>query len=510
MKVVLIHIKENFTPVPPTGLLYVGTMLKREGHEVRVFDINIKEKNSIIEKIKNIDPDMVGFSAMTTSYSVTKEFNRELKKEVPYAYYCWGGVHATALPIETIKENSLDFLVYGEGEFTMVEVCKRIKNKKNPSTRLGASSSEQGINLEGVSGVYYVEGGDIKKNPPRAFIENLDSLPIPDRSLLENFKWYLSPPGILRGKFYYGITTMYTSRGCPYQCIFCASKIVHGGRIRRRSVDNVIKEMSYLKDSFGVTGIYFNDDTFATDVIWLKEFCDKLKESSLNMVWGCQTRADIAQNLDILKIMKKAGCVQVDIGCESGSDKILKNLKKGITVAMILKSFKNLKEVKMKTFATFILGNPGETTEDVRKTEMVARYVPGGVSFLILVPYPGSPLFKMAFDNKWFINENIVFDDRWANKQSDIPVMEASFKANELVEIRTKLQNKFFLRNNISTIVAFLRSPYFLYKALTTVIVHPLFVYNSIKKAVQKRKMMDFLEDVYQKFNEDLRKRYET
>ncbi|MFH1423763.1 MAG: radical SAM protein [Candidatus Nealsonbacteria bacterium] len=498
MKVVFVHVKENFTPVPPTGLLYVGTLLKERGHDVRVFDVNIKEKNSIIKKIKDIDPDLIGFSVMTTSYSVAREFHRELKKEVPFAYYCWGGVHATALPIETIKENELDFLVYGEGEFTMVEVCRRIGGKKN--------SPEQGVNLSGINGVYYVEGGTIKNTLPRAFIENLDSLPIPDRSLLENFKWYLSPPGILRGKFYYGITTMYASRGCPHQCIFCASKIVHGSKIRRRSVDNVIKEMSYLKDEFGVTGIYFNDDTFATHVVWLKEFCDRLKESRLNMVWGCQTRADIAQNLDILRMMKEAGCVQVDIGCESGSDRILKNLKKGITSLMILKSFENLKKVKMETFATFILGNPGETMEDVKKTEVVAGRAPGGVSFLILVPYPGSPLFQMALDNKWFIDKNIVFDDRWTNKQSDTPVMEASFKAADLIKIRAKLQNKFFLRNNISTILSFLRSPYFFYKAMKIVVTHPVFIYKSARNALKKRKTMDFLEDLYQKFNEELRK----
>ena len=500
VKVVLIHVKENFTPVPPTGLLYVGTMLKKEGHEVRIFDANTKEKEEIIRKIKEIAPDIVGFSAMTTSYSITKDFNKELKKEVPHAYYCWGGVHATALPVETMKENGLDFLVYGEGELTMAEICRRIKNKKN--------NDEQGVSLGGINGVYYLENGEIKNNPPCAFIEDLDFLPIPDRSLLENFKWYLSPPGILRGRFRYGITTMYTSRGCPYQCIFCASRIVHGSSIRRRSVDNVLEEMIYLKNSFGVTGIYFNDDTFATDIKWLEEFCGRFKKESLNMVWGCQTRANIAQSLDILKMMKKAGCCQVDIGCESGSDKILQNLKKGITADMILKSFANLKALKMTTFATFILGNPGETMEDVKKTEIVAKKAPGGASFLILVPYPGSPLFKMALDNKWFLNQNkIVFDERWTNKQSDSPVMQASFKAEDLVKIRARLQNDFFFRNNISTILAFLKSPSFFCKAIMTIGGHPLFIMNSVKKAVKKRKMMDFLEDIYQKFNEDLRKK---
>ncbi|MFH1850476.1 MAG: radical SAM protein [archaeon] len=496
MKIVLVHVKENFTPVPPTGLLYVGTMLKKDGHQVRVYDVNIKQKRRVIRKIAEFDPDLVGFSAMTTSYSITCQFNREVRKSVPRAYYCWGGVHASALPEETMRDNELDFVVYGEGELTLSEICSRIK----PRTRGG-----RGINLKGVRGVYYYLDGRVFRNESRPLIQELDSIPIPDRSLIDDFKWYLSPPGILRGKFYYGITTMYTTRGCPYQCIFCASKIVHGSMIRRRSVDNVLEEMKYLKREFGVRGIYFNDDTFATDVDWLKEFCSRLKKSGLSMVWGCQTRANIAQNIEILRIIKDAGCVQVDIGCESGSDKVLKNLKKGITAEMILKSFDNLRKVGMVTFATFILGNPGETLEDIRKTEAVAKKAPGGVSFLILVPYPGSPLYKMAIDNKWFVGDNIQFDERWTNKQSDVPVMAAGLRPDELVRIRAKLQNQFFIRNNVETVLAFAKSPYFLMQAAMTIVRHPVFVAKSARGALRKGKAMDFLEDMYQKFNEDLR-----
>jgi anaerobic magnesium-protoporphyrin IX monomethyl ester cyclase len=498
MKIVLVHLKENFTPLPPLGILYVGTMLKKEGHEVSVFDENIKESKVLLQIIKEIDPDVVGFSAMTTSYTITRKFNEQLKLAVPSAYYCWGGVHASALPIETIEENNLDFLVYGEGEFTMTDVCKVIKGKKT-------NAEKRGFDLKGIPGVYYVNENKIVKNPARPAIEDLDSVPIPDRSLLRNFEWYLFPPGILRGKFYHGITIMYATRGCSYKCIFCASRIVHGEHVRIRSVQNVIEEMEYLKKDFGVTGIYFHDDTFATDIGWLKELCDTIKKKKLNMIWGCQTRANIAQDIDVLRIMKDAGCVQVDIGCESGSDKILKNLRKGISRKMIVESFKNLKKLKMETFATFIVGNPGETMEDIKKTEEVAKMAPGAVSFLILVPYPGSPLYKMALEHNWFIDSNVIFDERWTNKQSNIPVMQASFKAKELVKIRASLQNKFFLRNNLPTIIAFLKSPFFLYKAVEMVFLHPFFVAKSFIKAIRKRKSMDFLEDLYQKFNERLK-----
>ena len=249
MKIVLVHIKENFTPVPPVGLLYIGTILKQKGYDVWVFDINVKEQESVKKEIKAINPDIVGFGVMTTSYSIAKEFNKELKEEIPDAYYFWGGVHATALPEETMRDNNLDFLIYGEG-LTLAEVCKKLEGKSKDSNKRGAD-------LAGVDGVYYAHNGKIKKNPPRCLIKDLDSVPIPDRTLLKNFKWYLSPPGILRGKFYYGITTIYASRGCPYQCIFCASKIIHGTTIRRRSVDNVIEEIKFLISFFYFYFLYY-------------------------------------------------------------------------------------------------------------------------------------------------------------------------------------------------------------------------------------------------------------
>jgi len=497
-KIVLVHVKENFTPVPPMGILYIGTILKQKSHNVKVFDVTPNQQQEAIQKIEEFDPAIIGFSVMTTSYSITQQFHKELRNKLPYAYYCWGGVHPTALPIETLNENKLDFLVYGEAELTMVEVCERITKKK--------TLPKQGVNLEGIKGVYYFYEEEIHQTSPRPYIEDLDTIPIPDRTLLENFKWYLSPPGILRRKFYYGITTIYTSRGCPHKCIFCASKTVLGTRIRQRSVANVIKEIKYLKKEFGVRGIYFNDDTFATSKVWLKEFCDTLNKNNLDLVWGCQTRANIAQDLEICEMMAYAGCVQIDIGAESGSDKVLKILKKGITSKMILKSFENLKKVKIDTFATFIIGNPDETLADIKQTEQVARKAPGGVSFLLLVPYPGSALYQMAKENQWFIrnSEHIVFDERWTNKQSDVPVMEASFKADELVGIRAKLENKFLIKNYSLLMFDFIKNPYFFYKLMLTIINNPKYMYLSTREAIKRKKMMYLLEDIYQKFNETI------
>lgn len=494
-KVVLINVKENFTPVPPLGILYLATFLKEHGHQSYVFDVNFSKQADAIQKIKNIDPDIIGFSAMTTNYSITEVFNKQVREICPHSYYCWGGIHATALPADTIKNNKLDFIVYGEGEETLLEICNKITNKKK--------DIEQGIDLSTVKGVVYYDKGQILQTELRPYIEDLDSLPFPDRSLLDNFQAYLAPPGLIRLEFMEGTTNILASRGCFYQCIFCASKLIHGRNIRMRSPKNIIQEMRFLNEKFGITGINFGDDTFGANREWIIKFCEEFKKSGLDMIWCCQTRANIAQDIETLQIIKDAGCVQVDIGCESGSDKILETLKKGINAKMILKSFENLKKLKMRSYATFIIGNPGETMEDIEKTLELAKQAPaGGVSYLILVPYPGSPLYQMAKENNWFIEENTKFDERWTNKETNAPVMEASFKADELIEIRNRLQNSFFFRNNIGLVMPFLKSPKYLFKLMSIIVMNPRYLIS----AVCDMDARSYLENIYQKFNEKLQK----
>lgn len=494
MKIVLLQVKRNFTPIPPLGILYLGTVLKNNGYDVKVYDIIKTEKEKIIDEIKNFNPDLVGFSVMTSSYSITKEINRALKKELPNCLFCWGGSHPTALPAETLKDNNLNFVVYGEAEETILDVCKRLEKKKD---------------LKDVKGVVFRKNKKIIDNGPRRFLEDLDKIPIPDRGLLQNFSWYLSPPGILRGKFNEGITTIFTSRGCPYKCIFCASKDIHGPKIRKRSVENVIKEIKELIQNFGVKGVYICDDTFATDISWLEGFCKKIKEVFPNLIWGCQTRANIAQNIEILKMIKDAGCVQVDIGAESGSEKVLQNLRKGITPEMTEKAFNNLKKVGIRTFATFTLGNPGETIEDIKKTEELAKKAPGHVSFLILTPYPGCEFYEMSKKNNWFKDDNLIFDDRWTNKQSEDPVVEVNIKTEELLKIRARLMNKFFFQNNFWFGLAFFKNPNYSFKMIKTILKHPNHIYSALKNSIKQKKTTLFLEELYQKFNEELRTKWQ-
>lgn len=490
MRVALIYFRENYTPAPPMGILYIGTVLKKAGYEVKVIDSFPAYHQTTLREVRDFHPDLIGLSVLTTGYKITSYYTTILKEQNPGALFCWGGVHPTSLPEEVLTKLNLDFVVVGEGEDTMLEVCNNLRASKG---------------LKNVPGVIFRNNGNIQHNGPRGFIENLDCLPIPDRRLLEfpRFSWYLSPPGIIRGNFLKGVTTFYTSRGCPFNCIFCCSHNTAGRKFRQRSVANVMEEINYLVYDFGIKGLYFNDDTFALNKEWTYNFCQALRRAKFKLVWGCQTRADIASK-GIFRIMKEAGCIQVDIGAESGSEKVLKNLQKGITPGDIENAFKLAREVGLKTFATFILGCPGEIMDDIKKTEQLSKRIRSAVSFLILVPYPGSALFDVAKENKWFRDPNLYFSEDWANKQSEKPVMEINFKADELLKIRARLQNKFFIKNNLDIFLLFFAHPGYLLRMVLTLARYPRFTLDVIYHSLRQRKTTLILEGFYQRFNQEL------
>jgi len=490
MRVALLHFRENYTPAPPMGILYLGTVLKKAGFTVKVIDSFPRYHKSTLSTLREFKPDLIGLSVLTTGYRVASIYTALIRQEHSHAMLCWGGVHASSLPREVLQEQPIDFVVVGEGEVTLKEACLRMESKND---------------LEGVKGVMFKRDNRIIDNGPRGLIQNLDTLPIPDRALLEtpNFSWYLTPPGIIRGQFLEGITTFYTSRGCPFNCIFCCSHNTAGRIFRQRSVANVLEEITYLVKDFKVKGLYVNDDTFAINKEWLFDFCNGLRKKKFKLVWGCQTRANLISR-EICLAMKEAGCIQVDIGAESGSEKVLRILRKDITPEDTLRAFRMAQGAGLKTFATFILGTPGETALDIKKTELLAKKIKSRSSFLILVPYPGSEIYKMAKANNWFCDAKLNFSENWANKQSEVPIMAVNLRAGELLAIRAKLQNIFFARNNLEIIFSFFIKPIYFLRMLAVFIKNPKIIMNALIECVLQQKASLFLEGIYQQFNAEV------
>jgi radical SAM superfamily enzyme YgiQ (UPF0313 family) len=433
MKITLINIQisEGNNIVPPLGILYIAAVLELMDHEVQVFDID-PDVNDCMDEIIAFGPHLIGLSCYTNTYKRALRLNRRLRQAFPAAVMVVGGVHATAKPLDTMMEMRPDYLVYAEGERTISQLVNLIDAR-----------TEEG--LEKIKGLYYWSDGQIKSNGSPDLVDDLDSIPFPARHLL-NFGPYLVPPGMIRGFVKGRVTTIFTSRGCPYPCTYCASSNVQGKKIRRRSSENVIEEIELLVRDSNINGFYICDDLVTGDHDWIMEFSEKLADRKLGLVWACQSRVDTLDE-QMLLAMKKSGCVQIDFGVESGSDKTLKTMKKSTTVAAARQVFAMTKRVGVRSCATFIIGFQGETEQDMEKTFSFAKEVNADyTAFYFLTPYPGTPIYHTAVENNW-LDPETAHSDQFTHRQVNFPLMAIEYAPEKLAAIRRRFQNYFFIRN---------------------------------------------------------------
>jgi len=242
------------------------------------------------------------------------------------------------------------------------------------------------------------------------------------------------------------VTTIFTSRGCPYPCTYCASSNVQGKGIRRRTAENVIEEIELLVRESNINGFYICDDLVTGDHDWIMEFSEKLADRKLDLVWACQSRVDTLDEQMALA-MKKSGCIQIDFGVESGSDKTLKTMKKATTVEAARQVFAMIKRVGVRSCATFILGFERETEQDMEETFSFAKEINADfTAFYFLTPYPGTPIYYKAVENKW-LDPGLAQSDRFTHRQVDFPLMAIEHTPERLAAIRRRFQNYFFIRN---------------------------------------------------------------
>lgn len=485
MKIVLINPRKFDTPNHPLGLLYIASILEEEGHEVVVLDP--AEKISNYEVAKNVlsyNPDWVGLTSTTPQIIRGLDIAREIKKisSVPILF---GGVHPTLLIKEVLKNDFVDFVVFGEGEETVREFVKAFENKKPFSS---------------IKGLAYKVNNQIKINAPRSLISNLDGVPFPARHLL-NSKWYFAPPR-LRGTWTKSTATIATSRGCPYRCIWCGSHLMFGRKVRRRSVKNVIEEIIQLKDDFDIDSIRFVDDTFTVNPKWVISFCKELKKLKLpDFKWGCTARVNTV-SLELLNAMKEAGCIQLDFGVESGSQRVLDILKKDIGIKTIINAFDLARKVGLKRFASFIIGTPGEKKEDIILTsKLIDRIKPDYTEFFFATPYPGTELYEIV-ERSGVFDKVLPFDQWISSKQSDKPIMCIGFTEEELIKYRSMLHNKVVFKNYLTM----LEDTKFLLGGLSIVAKGKLGFIKGIKRFVKTGKIDSIFVEVLATYRNKLKK----
>jgi len=360
----------------PIGLGYIASVLRKDGHDVQVMDLTVHPRSpeEFGAVVKDLAPDMVGFTAVTPTVNMAVEFASKAK-EAGVRLTVIGGPHVTALPDEAL-EKGVDVVVRGEGELTMAELAA------DPA------------GFEGIKGVSYMKDGKVVHNPDREFIEDLDTLPFPARDLFPDMRLYKGQP-VLGNRTPIG--NISTSRGCPYGCRFCF-KALFGRKFRARSAESIVEEWAMLVRDFGVKEITISDDAFTTDAKRVHEVCDLLIKKKLNIPWTCSNgiRVNTATE-EVLGHMKKAGCYRVAFGIENGDQEVLKTIGKKITLQQVDDAIRTARKVGIKTTGFFMLGGPWDTIETMKKTIAFAVKVqPDYAQFSIATPYPGSELYDIV------------------------------------------------------------------------------------------------------------------
>lgn len=401
LKTLLLHLPLNLDNIydydnvlQPYGLACISSFLKLCGCEVVLYDANALhvKRREIIKYVRELHPDIIGLTVYTSQLPQTISFAREIKKIYPDALIVVGGPHPSSGEHKNILEQNreIDIVVIGEGEYAMLELIKTIQN---------AGSFEQ------LEGIVYRADGEVKVNPPREYIQDLDSLPFADWSSLPM-------------KNYWGVPTqkknfvnLLTSRGCQFSCTFCGSKVALGKKVRKRSPANILDEIKLLYDKFNVRDIYFNDPVLNADNQWAYEIAGGiLKLNKRDLVWGCNLRADRTDK-ELLKLMKRSRLTNVFMGVESGDDNMLKSMKKGINVNMIRDALAMLDEAGIKVYCGFIMGMPGETEESIKKTLAFARELRKySTAFSLATPFPGTEFYEKAKEEGLYVEDWSKFD----------------------------------------------------------------------------------------------------
>lgn len=371
-------------PYPPLGTLYAAAYLRQAGYSVALFDTMFSEKpEEIIPVLENEKPDYVvlfddGFNYL--SKMCLTNMRAAGLKVIRYAKSMGCKTIVSSSDSTDHKKeylnNGSDFIIVGEGEQTLLKLLNHIEAKGN--------------NTDSIAGIAYMNGDTIQLSDKREVIRNLDTLPMPAWDLI-NIAPYKDA---WHGKWDYFSMNMVTTRGCPFKCNWCA-KPIYGNRYNSRSPENVIEELEYLKKYFAPDHIWFCDDIFGLKPGWVKTFAALMVQKNLRMKFKIQCRADLLLQADFIADLALAGCESVWIGAESGSQKILDSMDKGIKVEQVYGAAKLLKRHGIKPALFLQFGYPGETLKDIGKTlKMLFDLNPNDLGVSVSYPLPGTVFYE--------------------------------------------------------------------------------------------------------------------
>lgn len=361
----------------------------------RLYDDTVKE---IVKRTVASSPCMIGISCMSREYESVMRLASLLKDKMGVPIVT-GGIHPSLYPEHFIYDKSpVDFTVIGEGEETLLELAKHAEAGK--------------AQYDDVDGIAYLKDGMCRRTQIRTVQHDLSTSPIKAYRKLD-MQFYARPHAYITRHVRISGVQVFTSRGCPYDCTFCSNAILRtlnkwSKPVRYRPVKSVVEEIVFLKKTYHIDGFYIMDDTFCVDRRYACEFCDELKKADLGLVWGVETRANLVDE-PLIREMKEAGLVQIDVGVETGSDTMLKEIRKGITAKDTFTLFSLAHKYRLRTFASVILNLPNETREDLQATiDMLEKIRPSSGVIGTTIPLPKTELFEKYFASKLKNDKEII------------------------------------------------------------------------------------------------------
>jgi radical SAM superfamily enzyme YgiQ (UPF0313 family) len=383
----------NLSISPPLGIIYLATVCKENGIDVKLIDLTFDNSWAAYERrITKQKPDIVGFTALSPFYDDVLKAVAITKKIVPHAKIIIGGPHATALPLEVIKDDFVDIVVVGEAEKTIVSLLNTLQNQGE---------------LKKVKGIVFKQDGQIIQTEREGPVD-LNSLPLLAREMLPTIKKYFRQIPLFPNVPPVGM--IIASRGCPFNCTFCQPMLreIFGKKVRFRSPQNVLQEIDELVKRYKVRTVLFADDNMTTNKKWLFEICDGIEKRNYNLIIAVQGKADTLTP-EIAERLKRINCRYMSFGVESGCQRILDNvMDKQLTIAQIERAFKICEQNNILTCASLMIGTPGDNKESILDTvKLLERIRPNFIDLHYTAPTPGSKMYDtVEFDKS--------HKDRWS------------------------------------------------------------------------------------------------
>ncbi len=389
-------------PMPPLSLSYLASVLLAQGIEVEILDLLTSKASpaKIRRKLEQYQPGVVGTTCVTMSFPAAARILKVCKEFDPRIVTVIGGPHVSFAADDTFRRAPwIDVIVAGEGDMTVLELV---------------SALDRRTDLAQVPGIFLHQDGRVIKTGPRPLIQKIDELPFPARHLL--------PLSRYRG--FEAACSVITSRGCPYSCIFCSAPRMFGKKVRFRHPERVVDEIELIHRDLGFDRVNIVDDTFTLNHRHTKELCRELIRRNLPVEWNAYSRVDTLTG-ELLELMREAGCTFLVFGIESGSQEILDTIKKGITLEKVRSAAKLTSAAGIKSFASFILGLPGETPETAHRTRALARELFEGYGiqygFHFLSPFPGTEVYDKA--DEFGVR---ILTRNWARYNANEPITETT------------------------------------------------------------------------------------